>query len=403
MNYESLQKLFYKSPERYDTLYRERFESEYAVHLDFEIHGFQAFYLRIPEVFDLLLRIHKKDKDVRAVRQALPIIAQKQFAKRCLIDEVVLTNSIEGVNSTRRDISEVLESLKVQDKKKRFSGLVNKYLMLQENDSLNIQTCEDIRSIYDELVLKEVAEEDAGDIPDGKIFRKGSVSVYSSSQKIIHVGIFPEDKIIEATQKALAFLSDGEKEMLERIAVFHYLLGYIHPFYNGNGRLSRFISSYLLSRELDQLTGYRLSYTIKERIKSYYEAFVICNDERNRGDLTPFLICFLEIVYEAVDQLYVALYKRYQSLETFSNLSQKVPFIADNSDFERLAFLLIQAELFSEYGITTQELMDITGVSRITINKRLKKFENFQLLIRSRLGHKYTFRLDLNKLREITM
>lgn len=29
---------------------------------------------------------------------------------KCLIDEIVLTNKIEGVNSTRKEITEVLEN-----------------------------------------------------------------------------------------------------------------------------------------------------------------------------------------------------------------------------------------------------------------------------------------------------
>ena len=78
-----------------------------------------------------------------------------------------------------------------------------------------------------------------------------------------------------------------------RIAIFHYLFGYIHPFYDGNGRTSRFINSYLLSKKLQFLVSYKLSYTIKENMNSYYKSFKETNDEKNKGNLSFFVISFL--------------------------------------------------------------------------------------------------------------
>ena len=97
----------------------------------------------------------------------------------------------------------------------------------------------------------------------------------------------PESRIIETVEQSLSVLNDNDIDIFIRIAVFHYLFGYIHPFYDGNGRTSRFISSYLLSRELTPLIGFRLSYTIKENISKYYKAFEVCNDPHNKGELTP--------------------------------------------------------------------------------------------------------------------
>ena len=45
-----------------------------------------------------------------------------------------LTNEIEGVVSTRKDINEILEN--VEDKNKRLTGLVNKYLKLCSEENI---------------------------------------------------------------------------------------------------------------------------------------------------------------------------------------------------------------------------------------------------------------------------
>ena len=34
-----------------------------------------------------------------------------------------------------------------------------------------------------------------------------------------------------------------------RISIFHYLYSYVHPFYDGNGRINRLISSYYISKK----------------------------------------------------------------------------------------------------------------------------------------------------------
>ncbi len=36
---------------------------------------------------------------------------------------------------------------------------------------------------------------------------------------------------------------------LVSIAVFHYLFGYVHPFYDGNGRMARYLSSIFCSEK----------------------------------------------------------------------------------------------------------------------------------------------------------
>ena len=53
------------------------------------------------DVYRILLQIQKIDKQVQLLCKELPRAALRQFAQKCLVDEIVLTNDIEGVNSTR--------------------------------------------------------------------------------------------------------------------------------------------------------------------------------------------------------------------------------------------------------------------------------------------------------------
>lgn len=396
MPYESLEKISYRDPQQYESTYQNRFNDRDAVHLNFEINGVTAFVIQNTDVFRILLQIHKVDKQVESLCHSLPGAALRQFAQKCLVDEIVLTNDIEGVNSTRREISEVLEQIGTAGGKKRFYGLVRKYLMLQENVERKLTTCQDIRDIYNELVLKEVVDENPKDAPDGIIFRKDSVSVSNAAQKEIHRGLYPEDKIIEAMDKALGFLNGDSCDPLVKISVFHYLMGYIHPFYNGNGRLSRFISSYLLSDELNYLIGYRLSYTIKINIKQYYDSFKICNSPRNKGDLTPFVLSFLNIVQQAMEQLESALLRRKTDYNKYMKMIPCHPLAKKDKDAELIGYL-IQAQLFSGHGISTHELMSLLSMTYNPVKNHLSVLRSNNLLQEEKIGREKFYRLNLEE------
>lgn len=398
MGYALLSKLYYQNREQYEETYQARFRSEYAIHVDFAIDGAPSFFLQTPEIISLLTGILRTNRKVSELCHALPRVAIQQFSRRCLIDEIILTNHIEGVRSTRKEIREILEELddKVQGKRKRMWGLVQKYNTLMQREHLPLETCEDIRSIYDTLVLPEVEEEEPGNRPDGIWFRKGPVSIYSPAQKEIHKGLFPETNIIRGMEQALAFLQDDACEILYRIAIFHYLLEYIHPFYDGNGRLGRFLCSYLLSKELEPVTGYRLSYTIKENIKEYNRAFTLSNDPLNKGDLTPFLVMFLRIVKESVEKLEESLFERLTRLEACFRMIPKLVTDGDET-MEELYSLLMQAALFAELGVPTDVVMKHLGISRTTLNRKLEQIPA-EFLTKTKRGVTNYYSMDLEQL-----
>lgn len=129
------------------------------------------------------------DKEIAKLSALLPKIALQQYINKCLIDEIVITNNIEGVYSTRKEIGEILDDLEGESKN-RFFGLVNKYAALQSKEDLSINTSQDIRNLYDEMFLSEMREEDPKDVPDGQIFRKSHVDVVSATQRVIHHGAY---------------------------------------------------------------------------------------------------------------------------------------------------------------------------------------------------------------------
>lgn len=181
-----------------------------------------------------------------------------------------------------------------------------------------------------------------------------------------------------------------------KIGKLDYLIEYIHPFYDGNGRLGRFILSYMLADTLTPLVAYRISETIKENIKAYYKAFSACNDPRNLGDLTPFLIMMLDMIHKALEELHKSLIKKQMDLDIYREQAYTLPG-AEDKKVRQMYNLLIQAALFSEDGISTDMLCKVTEQSYKSAMKYLALVEP-SLLICQKKGNTKYYRLDLEGL-----
>lgn len=395
MEYELLSKIFYKKPTEYESIYDARFNSEASIKLPIKIHENVGFIFNTNEITKLLVKIYKTINKINLLRTHLPNIAINSYIIKSLKDEIALTNEIEGVRSTRKEIEDAIDSIK-NDKSARFKGLVDKYFKLISNEIIPLNNCEDIRTIYDALVLPEIEKEN---LPDGILFRKEPVQVVSATQKEKHRGIMLESKIIESLDLCLDFLKNDDIDSLIKISAFHYLFGYIHPFYDGNGRTSRFISSYLIKNELDVLLALKLSYTVKNNINKYYKAFDVCNDRKNKGDITFFVVTFLELLSQASDDLYTKIADLNDQLNYYNNIINTL--VNDkvlNDKQAKCIFILCQNRLFDDTYMNMNTLTELLEKSDTTTRKILKSLESKNLLVKSRNKNQYLYSANLDSL-----
>ena len=395
MNYEPLAKLYYKDKSIYTKIYNERFNNEFSYHLPFEISGNKAFFIIDYQISRKIEEIYYINRQLDEILNQLPHIAFKYYINKNLIDEIMLTNDIEGVYSTRKEISQIIEMPDNSNKKVRLMGLVKKYQKLINGEKIPLSSCNDIRILFDEIVLNEIEEDEK---PDGEIFRTGSVSVCTATDKEKHRGLYPEKNLIDFLNKSLDFLNnENNVGPLVKIAAFHYLFGYAHPFYNGNGRTSRFISSYMLCNILNQSIALRISYTIKNDKNKYYKAFDICNDSKNKGDITPFIYSFIDIIKNAAKSSLENLESLKQRLEYYSNIHKNICNFFENDLQSKIVYILIQNALFSRKGVFIEELKYHLECSEATIRKNIKSLINHGLIINTeREKNKMLYELSLD-------
>lgn len=403
MSYKSLYKLFVMNDSStFNSIYQEKFNSNSTIKFDIYINENQSFFYFDKEIMALVSNIRNLDYKISEIFSDLPLIAIEQYKRKSLIDEIEFTNKIEGVISTRKDINDLINEIEKKTKtRNRFEGIINKYLMLNE-EKLFFKDSNDIRKLYDEMLYNEIKLEDEKNLPDGNIFRKEQVHVIKTGEKIVHNGIMPESKIIEYMNKSLDILNDPSIDVLIRVSLFHYLFGYIHPFYDGNGRINRFISSYILSKYLNNIIGFRLSMTIKENLSQYLDAFNYTNDIRNKADISTFVYEFLDIIYKSYQKTEIYALEKKQILEKYENILENVmDRFNDNKskyNIKDLLFVLIQCSIFGDFGLTKSNLCEIVSKGNTKITEYLGILKKINLCVDMQSGKYHYYKANLDEL-----
>ena len=395
-----MHKIYYKQASNWQRILDNRRNSESSISLPIPIHEYNrrntydAFFMYHPVLVQLLLSLEAKRSAFINVVAKVPKVMILHVMNTFLSTEIKASNDIEGVYSSRKEIKAAIENS--ENNTLRFSSIIAKYQSILDNPhGFKFESSQDIRALFDDIISDEI---DAKNQPDGTLFRRDSVDIVNHQDKIIHRGALPESRIITELDQALEILNDEDLVLPIRVAIFHYYFGYIHPFYDGNGRTNRFISTAYLAKYFHPLVALRLSAVINNNKKQYYDAFKMTTAEINGGDVTTFVIAFISLIEKTIDSAMELLDKRINRLmEEQEKL--KVFFSTEkitDSLLQDIYFLLLQARLFSlGAGISKAEIMNACGKSRGTIFTRFKQISK-EYLIKVKHGRTESFMLKMS-------
>lgn len=324
------------------------------------------------------------EKAVEKAWNELPRFAQREYLMQLIAKEVQNTNIIEGVHSTRKELSKALDAAGEKNKHTRFSEFTKLFLELADSKEksvaesvadLNVksvadskksstsipQTLQDIRKIYDSIMQGEL---ESGDIPDGDIFRKKKVSIRDGANNVVHDGDATEVEIQNHLTQMLSLMNSNEVPTLIKACMCHYAFESVHPFYDGNGRTGRFLLALQLHEQLSMPTILSLSSIIYAEKSGYYSAFSKAQELFNCNDLTMFCCTMLEYIekaqIEVFDNISVQLKQIIYCMDKLFEFSKKTAI--SKVQYEVMTILL-QNKLFSynPSPMTRKQLSEYVG------------------------------------------
>lgn len=328
MPYPTLEKLFYADTTsdrfaNHERLLQSRLSNESTFRTGIQLE-YGELFLAVPrELSRETEHALRRERRVSALWRTLPPVALDAYIRSLILDEVVYSNEMEGVHSTRREIEIALDRVQAATQGAQgnnrlehtpFVELARLYLNLTKAPSMPC-SLEDIRAIYDSVVADAI---DPKDLPGDALFRSGQVVVENERGKVIHREVSPEAEIERMMTQWLALSRDEEIPELYSALMCHFLFGYIHPFYDGNGRTGRYLLALHLSSPLSQPTALSLSRVIAENKAAYYKAFDTTERKLNHTEGTHFVLELLNLIGLAQEDLIVDLEGKRSALDTLN-------------------------------------------------------------------------------------
>lgn len=381
---KSLKKSFYQlSENEFKKQLRSIKENPNTIHF-FNTMKQSYYYLHDEDTYQSILLLHKDQWYFDQLFNSFTEFGKGQIIQDLLIDEIQSTNSIENIKSTRHDVFYLINHLsKSQDKKIVF--ITNGYSLLLNNAIKPITSLKELRKRYDDLLMGTL---ESKDLPDGKLFRKGSVYI-TDGLKSIHKGFYPEEEIIEGMEEVLK-LYHSKMDIYEKNILAHFLLETIHPFYDGNGRLGRYLFSESLYKETNSYLSFSIAFAINQNKAKYYKALRDARDLHEFGCLNQYMINFSNLLHTGFQSTIQKLEKKKKDMNAYYEKSYTF------TKAEREVYrLLVEGTILSEFGVSNEEIMNYTNLSKRTIINSLNKMREMKLIKDHRIG-KYIFhQLDI--------
>lgn len=311
-----------------------------------------------------------------------PRSSTELFGLKAMENEIASTLTIENIDFTRESVRRILKGYApVDESENRIYGM-KKGLEFISNPQNRI-TEENLHALYQLAIGAYLTEYDK--LLSDNYYRHDSV--YIVGQEVEHTGL-PYKKLPEYMAELVKFISTSDHmNDLLKAAVIHFYIAYLHPYFDGNGRMARLTHLWYLVRQ-----GYSaalfipLSEYIEKSRRGYYNAFTLCEQNAEISgvmDVTPFLVYFVENVYHKLDNSLPSV----KTTEAFQSALDKGLVTEKEKD---LWFFVLSAYGESEFSTKRLE-KDFGNAAYATIRAFVMKFEKLGLLTGQKYGNKIKY------------
>ncbi len=324
------------------------------------------------------LKVGETDKNVHLV-------------KGVIMEEAISSAQLEGAATTRTVAKNLLESGR-EAKNDSEKMIVNNWNLIRAAEEFK----QDPLSIELILLLNKIATVNLNE--NGHVagqIRDDDVAVSNTmTGDVIHTP--PSCDNIEWMLKMVCEYANSEHlkggdfiHPIVKACVLHFMIGYIHPFFDGNGRTARALFYwYMLKSGYDNFKYISISALLKDAPAQYMKSFLYTETDEN--DLTHFIDYQLSIIIRALNRFTDYIHAKVAELENAIEILKTSPIYSKLS----LHHITILEKALKNGGriFTVKEIESDFNVSSTAARGYLDKLASMDLLYKAKLkGRTYGY------------
>ena len=313
--------------------------------------------------------------------QLLSDLDKHQYLSNALMEESIFSSMIEGATTTRVKAKDMLRKGKKPNNKSEQMILNNyktiQYISENKNEEITIHKLFEIHKLVTENTLEE---ENCG------VFRNtNDVLVMNQiTGEIVHTP--PSFKELEELMQSFCdFFNNNPKEEfihpIVKASILHFLIGYIHPFVDGNGRTARALFYWYLLKNGYWLTEYLSISRVILKTKTQYEKAYIYSeiDEMNVSYFIHYQVKVLTQAFEDLKDYLSKKKKEENKLNKYlkvSKINERQAQILYWIEEDANRYFSVK-EIENVFSVTNQtartdieELVDQDFLKKVSINKK---------------------------------
>jgi Fic family protein len=269
---------------------------------------------------EILHRLH--EIDMRAggqIKMPEPVTNRETrdaYYVSSLIEEAITSSQLEGATTTRQVAKEMLRTGRPpRDRSERM--ILNNFLTMRRIGELKE------KPLTRELILeihRLVTDQTLNDFTAAGRFRRADekVGVYDNSTNVL-MHDPPIASELESRIKGLCEFANREEPFIHpviRSILLHFMLGYDHPFIDGNGRTARALFYWSMLRHGYWLAEFiSISNIALKAPAQYARAFLYT--EADESDATYFILYHLKVIMRAIASLHDYIARKAQEMQQF--------------------------------------------------------------------------------------
>jgi Fic family protein len=315
---------------------------------------------------------------------------QAEYFKNSLLEEAIASSQIEGA-ATTTDVAKDMIKTGRRPRNESEQMIINNFRAIQEiekrlEEEMSIQLILDIHEL---MTTQTSASKYSGKFRDHLIYVKDHVD-----GEIAFTA--PNHKEVKGLIEGLIKFINNDEDFIHPIikaSILHFIVGYIHPFGDGNGRTARALFYwFLIKKGYSLLKHISISRAILDSRTSYDKAFL--KTENDDNDLTYFITYSMKSLRVAFQNL--VKYRDKKRTERI-RASEVMYEMMDKGFNKRQSNLLGYLFIKPNSTITIPEYSKKHNIVRQTASRDLTQLEKKGVLTKHKDGKNLIYQLNGKK------